>query len=294
MKKVILSLSLITAAFGVYAQNATLALKLAKGDKFKLVYATKTNAVTEFGGQEMKTDLTSATGQLIEVTDASNGNYTLAVTNEGNVGKMSMMGNDMEFNTTKGEGFDMAGGVPAFMKAAAGFTYEMVVNSKGELISTKGFDKLKKASAEEAAGLSMMGGNAISNITDSGMIKLTLLAFQYAGKGAVKVGDTWNENTAEAKNNLSYKNDITAVNGTDVVVSKAGKNKINTKNSGGPMGEMEINSEVDSKFTITISATSGITKGIKRSDSAKSIINAGGQEIPNNAVTDSDLTITKQ
>jgi hypothetical protein len=293
MKTIILSIGLIVASLGMYAQNATLALKLNKGDKFALAQTSKMNVLTEFQGQEVKIDINSSTGQLIEVLDASNGNYTLSVVNDGSIGKMSMMGNDMDFNTTKGEGFDMMGGVPAYMKSAAGFKYELVVNSKGELVSAKGFDKLKKASEQEMGGLRMMGGDAIANITDSGMIKLTLSAFNYANKGTVKVGDNWSESFVKDKNNLSFKSDITAISASDITIAKAGKNKTSGKNSS-PMGEVEVSSDVDSKCTITVNAVTGISQVCKVTENTKSVALMSGMEIPSTIVTDIETTVVKK
>jgi hypothetical protein len=295
MKTIILSIGLIAASLGMYAQNATLALKLNKGDKFALAQTNKIVIVMEVQGQQINTDVNSSTGQLIEVKDIINDNYILAVTNDGIIGKVSAMGSDMEFNTAKGEGSIVGQEFPSFVKSAAGFKYELVVNGKGELLSAKGLETLPKVSEDELGKINMVGGSGILNVTDSGMIKLTLSAFNYANKGAVKVGDSWTESIVVGKNTQSFKSDITSVNSNSVVVNKTGTNKVEGKMNS-PMGEMDVSSTIDSKFAITIDASSGINKINKRTDSAKSIINAnaGGMEMTSTTLTELDLTVTKQ
>jgi hypothetical protein len=270
MKKIILLLSLVATVFISYSQNATLALQLAKGEKYKISINNKVIVRNESQGQENNIYLNNNTNQFIEVIEVTNENITLKVVNDGNVGSINLTGDEFKFNTKKDEGDFKGIKLPDFVKQAAGFTYELVMNTKGELVSTKGFEKLKKEKdSDESMTLQAMGISFL-NVSDSGMINLTLAAFRYMGKGEVKLGDNWVETNTIGNERVNFTNEVTDINSDNIIISKTGKSKTSSKQSI-PEGEVSIDAELDSKSIIMISAINGIVSSVKQTDEIKTV-----------------------
>jgi hypothetical protein len=289
MKKIILGLGLFTQVMIAQAQEVKTKLVVAKGEKFSITDVTKGENTAEFGGNEMKSTSEITTGQTIEVLSAEGGTITLSVTNLPLKMKLSGMMGEMEMNTADGSGFDQFGGMPESLKSAANFVFTLVIKDDGSLVSAKGFDKLTKPSDEEQGMINMLTGGV--SLSDSGMIKSALRLFNYAKKGAYKVGETWNVTETDKARAGESVNLVSSIKNGEININVASNYKVESTGAGMMGGEATTKGKVKVDSEVTVNEKTGLlSKMVAKTKSDLTIVSDRG-EIPvkNSAETVSEV-----
>jgi hypothetical protein len=295
MKKIFLSLATVGSLLVAQAQETKISAKLTKGDKFLFTTKHVINNTSEMGGNEMKSTVDGSSNQEIEVVDVANGNYTLNVVNNGYTIKAnSPMQGDIELSTVTGAGFDqLPGGMPKFLKEAAGAKYELVVSETGNLISAKGLEKLAKVDAGQLGMLKLILGGLELNVTDSNIIKHTLHLFTYCQKGSIKAGESWETSAGSKKEPQTNSFKAVGASATSLNIETKGTQKINSSMS--MMGQdADVTGNSTSAGTVQVDIKTGLISTETTKINSKINISGGGMEIPSTNETTVTHTVEKK
>ena len=107
MKKITLLFTAAICFSTAMSAQTNASLQLAKGQKYQVDNKMETSSSTEMQGQTMETKANIASTYSIVVNDKTGDNYNLTNTISRIVMNMSMMGNEINFDSDKKE--DMSG-----------------------------------------------------------------------------------------------------------------------------------------------------------------------------------------
>lgn len=273
MKKItILFTVAIFVSTAINAQtNAS--LQLAKGQKYLVDNKMETTSSTEMQGQRMETKANITSTYNIVVNDKTGDNYNLTNTISRIVMNMSMMGNEINFDSDKKE--DMAGEMGKGLKDFINKPQQVVMDNTGKIINQPDADSSVSQIAKQL------------NFAASGYgAQMTFLALPKN----LKPGTSWTEKTNDngiTKTTTYTVKDITAnvatisftgTVSTDTKMEQQGM-EISTKTSGKFSGEEKANSKT------------GVIQSSNTIADASGTVSAMGQDFPTSSKVTSITTV---
>jgi len=273
MKKITL---LFAAAFSfstaMHAQtNAS--LQLAKGQKYQVENKMETTSSTEMQGQTMETKANITSSYNISVSDKTGDNYNLTNTISRIVMNMSMMGNEINFDSDKKD--DMSGQMGQGLKDYINKPQQVVMDNTGKIISQPDADSSVSQIAKQM------------NFAASGYgAQLTFLALPKN----LKAGTTWSEKTDDNGISRTTNYTVKEVNGNIATVSFTGT--VTTDSKMEQQG-MEISTKTSGKFSgeEKVDSKTGVIQSSNTTGDATGTVSAMGQDFPTSSKVTSVTTV---
>jgi hypothetical protein len=273
MKKIIL---LFAAAFSfstaIHAQtNAS--LQLAKGQKYVVENKMETSSSTQMQGQTMETKANIASTYNIAINDKTGDKYNLTNTISRIVMNMSMMGNEMSFDSDKKD--DMNGQIGEGLKEYINHPQNVVMDNSGKIIDQPGSDSSVSQIAKQL------------NFAASGYG--AQMAFLALPKN-LKPGTTWTEKTDDNGIIRTTNYTVKDIAGNIATVSFTGTVATDTKME---QQGMEITTKTSGKFTgeEKVDSKSGVIQSSNTTADASGTVSAMGQDFPTSSKVNSTTTV---
>ena len=262
MKKITLlfSATICFSAMGIAQTNGS--LKLTKGQKYVVENKLSTTTSTQVQGQSMDSKADIASVYNIEVKDKTDNSFNLTNTITNLKMSMSMMGQDINFDSDKKE--DMDGEMGSSLKSYINQPKDVQIDNSGNVITKTTADSsesdLSKQLGIDAAGYG------------------TQMAFLALPKN-LKAGTTWSDsadNEGITKSTTYIVKDIT---GGIATVSFSGT--IATDKKFEQQG-MEVSTKTTGKFSgeEKVDTKTGVVQTNTSTSEASGTVNAMGQEFP--------------
>jgi len=259
-KKFLVICTAVCFSAATMAQTNT-TLNLSKGQKYQVDNKLVTASSTDVQGQTMesKADVTST--YTIEVKDKKAGNYNLTNTLSHLLMNMSMMGQEVNFDSDKKE--DMDGEMGSSLKGYINQPKDIVIDNAGKLVS-------------------MSTDSAESEI----LKQLHLASTGYGSQMAFaalprhpKVGSTWSESTDDSTIKRTTNYTIKSIDGNVATVAFTGTMESNVQME---KQGMEISTKSSGKFSgeEKVDVKTGVVQSNNSTTDAKGTVNAMGQEFP--------------
>lgn len=273
MKKVILIF--VASGYFLTATNAQSSgtLQLKQGSKYQVENKLETSSTTEVQGQPMDSKANITTNYLIQVKDHSGDQYHLTNTVTHMIMNMTMMGQEVNFDSNVKE--DMDGEMGSAVKDYINVPKDVVMDHTGKIISTGDADS---------------SGSAIYQ-------QLNLAATGYGAQMAFlalpknpKVGDKWTENSNDSgiKRNTNYT--IKSIEGNIATIAFDGTVDTDTKmeNQG-----MEMSTKTSGKFSgeEKVDIKTGVIQSNTSTGEASGTVSAMGQNFPTSTKITSTTTV---
>jgi len=273
MKKIsLLFASAICFSTAITAQT-TGTLKLIKGQKYVVENKLSTSSSTQVQGQAMESTADVATVYNIEVKDKTDNNINLSNTISNIKMNMSMMGQNITFDSDKKE--DMDGNIGSTLKDFINQPKNVIIDHAGNV----------KPSTDTS--------------TVSGLAKQ--LDFDASGYGAElaflalpknpKVGDTWTDsNSGDSSMAKSIAYTIKEINGNVATVSFTGT--VTTQKTIEQQG-MEIGTKTKGKIAgeEKVDVKTGVVQSNNSTTEASGTVSAMGQDFPTSTKVTSTTTV---
>ncbi|MFZ4057251.1 MAG: DUF6263 family protein [Ferruginibacter sp.] len=287
MKKTVLTFTLTTliGATSIFAQ--TVKLKLNKGEKFESVSVTSINNTTEAMGQTMEMTGTTNTVTQYTVNDARTADYDLSTTLAKMQLKMSMMGQEMEYDSEKKDNDEKLAAVGKMV----GKVKNTTVDEKGAITKKEA----EKKSEEDEAGnmLTSMMNPAAAATSNNFELYIPSIYAQ-----TLEVGKSWQDSTTSVTEKSTTKSvgtfTVKSLDAEKVVLNYEG-----TQTSSGTMEQqgMEMKTEGNNKVTTeyTVDVKSGLILENKTTIVTNVNIEVTGMTIPSTGTvtTTTKLTVIK-
>ncbi|MEO6949343.1 MAG: DUF6263 family protein [Ginsengibacter sp.] len=273
MKKITLFLATALCIATTYAQNT---LNLQKGQKYAVENKVTTVSSTEVQGQSMETNVNATTTYNVEVSDVTPTNISLNNTISRMVMNMSMMGQEMNFDSDKKE--DLNGQMGSTFKDYIMKTMVVNLDKSGKVIPAKKED----AKEETNPVLKSLGDFETQGFGAQ-------LAFQALPAG-LKVGSSWTSdlNTSSTKNTTKYT--VTSIAGDLATLAIDGKMSAEME-----MEQQGMQMTTKTKGTITGSQVVNMKTGVIQSNTttvnADGNVEVMGQDLPVTTKTTSTTTV---
>ncbi len=286
MKKIIIvSVIVLFVSAGTFAQsNGT--INLSKGQKYIVENRIITKGSSEMQGQTMESNTDVTSTYTIEVKDLNGTNYNMVNSISGIKMKMSMMGQDVNFDSDKKE--DMDGEMGNKLKDFINQPKDVLMDKSGNVIVAKRTDTTKvnesliKAS-ETALLLKQMGNDPEGEGYGAKM------AFMALPK-KIKAGTSWKDSTS--KDGVIRVTNYTAkdVKGNTATVSIEGTEKRDFKTE---IQGMEVNTKTNGKFTgeEMVDVNTGVIIQNNTTTDTSGSVNVMGQDVPMSATITSVTTV---
>lgn len=251
-------------------------LNLSKGQKYLVETKVETTSTTEVPGQTIDAKINVSTTYNIEVKDKST-NYNLSNTISNMKMNMSMMGQEMNFDSDKPE--DMTSETGTALKDYINKPQDVEMDNTGNIIQNK--------SADSASANTGMFAKQVEAMKQSGYG--TQFAFQSLPKD-LKVGLTWSEKSDMGGISKSTDYTVKEINGNIATISLSGS--ISTQLTGEQQG-MEVSTKTSGKFTgeEKIDITTGVILSNITTGDQKGTIEAMGNEMPTTSKATTTTTI---
>ncbi len=273
MKKItILFTAAICISTAINAQT-TASLQLAKGQKYLVDNKMETTSSTEMQGQTMETKANIASTYKIVVNDKTADNYNLTNTISRIVMNMSMMGNEINFDSDKKE--DMSGQMGEGLKDVVNHPQNVVMDNTGKIINQPATDSSVSQIAKQL------------NFAASGYG--AQMAFLALPKN-LKPGTTWTEKTDDNGITRTTNYTIKEVNGNIATVTFTGTVATDTKME---QQGMEITTKTSGKFSgeEKVDSKSGVIQSSNTVADATGTVSAMGQDFPTSSKVSSTTTV---
>jgi hypothetical protein len=273
MKKItILFTAAICISTAINAQT-TASLQLAKGQKYLVDNKMETTSSTEMQGQTMETKANIASTYKIVVNDKTGDNYNLTNTISRIVMNMSMMGNEINFDSDKKE--DMSGQMGEGLKDVVNHPQNVVIDHTGKIINQPATDSSVSQIAKQL------------NFAASGYG--AQMAFLALPKN-LKPGTTWTEKTDDNGITRTTNYTIKEVNGNIATVTFTGTVATDTKMQ---QQGMEITTKTSGKFSgeEKVDSKSGVIQSSNTIADASGTVSAMGQDFPTSSKVNSTTTV---
>jgi hypothetical protein len=247
-------------------------LNLSKGQKYQVDNKLETTSSTDVQGQTMESKANISSSYNIEVKDKKADTYQLSNTLTHMQMSMSMMGNDITFDSDKKE--DMDGEIGSGLKEYLNQPKDVVLDNTGKVISD-----ISDSSASDIAkqlNLSATGYGA----------QMTFLALPKN----LKVGSSWSDSSDENGIKRTTNYIVKSLDGniatiafsgtvsTDATMERQGM-EISTKTTGKFSGEEKVNSKT------------GVIQSTTSTGESTGTVNAMGQEFPMSTKVTSTTTV---
>jgi hypothetical protein len=247
-------------------------LNLSKGQKYQVDNKLETTSSTDVQGQTMESKANISSSYNIEVKDKKADTYQLSNTLTHMQMSMSMMGNDITFDSDKKE--DMDGEIGSGLKEYLNQPKDVVLDNTGKVISD-----ISDSSASDIAkqlNLSSTGYGA----------QMTFLALPKN----LKVGSSWSDSSDENGIKRTTNYTVKSLDGniatiafsgtvsTDATMERQGM-EISTKTTGKFSGEEKVNSKT------------GVIQSTTSTGESTGTVNAMGQEFPMSTKVTSTTTV---
>jgi hypothetical protein len=247
-------------------------LNLSKGQKYQVDNKLETTSSTDVQGQTMESKANISSSYNIEVKDKKADTYQLSNTLTHMQMSMSMMGNDITFDSDKKE--DMDGEIGSGLKEYLNQPKDVVLDNTGKVISD-----ISDSSASDIAkqlNLSATGYGA----------QMTFLALPKN----LKVGSSWSDSSDENGIKRTTNYTVKSLDGniatiafsgtvsTDATMERQGM-EISTKTTGKFSGEEKVNSKT------------GVIQSTTSTGESTGTVNAMGQEFPMSTKVTSTTTV---
>lgn len=273
MKKISLLFASVVCLSTAITAQTTGTLKLIKGQKYVVENKLSTSSSTQVQGQAMESTADVATVYNIEVKDKTDNNINLSNTISNIKMNMSMMGQNLTFDSDKKE--DMDGNIGSTLKDFINQPKNVVIDHAGNV----------KPSTDTS--------------TVSGLAKQ--LDFDASGYGAElaflvlpknpKVGDTWTDgNSGDSSMAKSITYTIKEINGNVVTVSFTGI--VTTQKTIEQQG-MEIGTKTKGKIAgeEKVDVKTGVVQSNNSTTEASGTVSAMGQDFPTSTKVTSTTTV---
>lgn len=276
MKKTLSLLSITAFSTICFAQTKT-PLNLVKGQKYVVESVVQSTSTTEVPGQTIDTKIDVTTTYNIDVKGKTD-NYQLSNSLSKMKMNMSMMGQEMNFDSEKPEDMSSATGVA--LKDYINHPKDVEIDNMGNVISKKSTDTTtskdkgmfaKQVKAMEASGYG------------------TTLAFQSLPKD-LKVGTTWSDKTDVGGVKKSTDFTVKEINGNIATLSTSGT--LSTQLTAEQQG-MEVTTKIAGKFTgeQKVDITTGVIISDTSTADQSGTIEAMGNEMPTSAKATTTTTV---
>jgi hypothetical protein len=184
MKKFLLMGCAALAMFTAAAQTYKPALQLTAGKKYNVTVSIKGSTSQEAMGQKMEMPMESVTYQLLDIKGATDNAYQAANTTSRLTMSMSMMGQDMSYDSDKKA--DRDGKLGEGLNKLVGKTTTFDVNKEGTIIEKS----IAKPKSDEEGGQDMIG----AMMSSMGMSDAPSPVFNlFAEVKDMKAGETYTE-----------------------------------------------------------------------------------------------------
>ena len=271
--QIILAASVCFSTTSLVAQTSA-KLKLPENKKYKVVNKLETNSSTDVQGQSMESTVNVTSTYTIEVKDKSGENYNLNSTLSGINMNMSMMGQDIKFDSDNQD--DMNGQFGTALKDYINKPKEIQMDQSGKV----SFDE-KDTSLNSLAKQLHLAQNGFG----------TQLAFLPFPANA-KVGDSWTDSTNNDGISKTTHFTIKDINGNTATVSFTAIDSISTTME---QNGMEISTKTSGKAEgeEKVDMKTGVIQSSTYKGDASGTVNAMGQEFPMSTKITSNTTVTE-
>ncbi len=274
MKKLFLTGAALLFGFGLFAQNGN-TIQLTKGKKYKLETKMVTQSKTNIQGQDMESNMNLSTVYNLEVSDASNSQYSIGSTIKAVKLEMSNMGQEMKYDSddTTQSNNPMAAGLSEYLNKQQ----NVVLDNSGKVVKVAGETSTENPMAKQ--------------FENSGYG--TQAAF-VALPANVKAGDTWTANVVDSGVTTTTHYTVKSVDGNSVTLDYTGETKVKmTIETQG----MEVHTTTQGTFTGTalVDKSTGVVQKSKVNSKSTGTVEAMGQEFPTEStvVTESSVNEIK-
>lgn len=270
MKKITLLFAASMALSTAINAQTNASLQLAKGQKYQVENKMETTSSTEMQGQTMETKANIASTYNIAVNDKTGDNYKLTNTISRIVMNMSMMGNEINFDSDKKE--DMAGTMGQGLKDYINKPQQLQMDNTGKIITQPDAD----SSISQIAKQLNFAANGYG-------AQMTFLALPKN----LKPGITWSEKTDDNGITRNTNYTVKDINGNIATISFTGTVSTDTKME---QQGMEISTKTSGKFSgeEKVDSKTGVIQSSNTTGDATGTVSAMGQDFP----TSSKVTST--
>jgi hypothetical protein len=273
MKKILLIFALAFCFSTGSKSQTNQTLKLNKGEKYQVDNKLETTNSTEVQGQTMDSKADISSSYNIAVKEKTDNNYNLTNTVTHMVMSMSMMGQDINFDSDKKE--DMDGQMGTALKEYINQPKNVVIDNTGKIISTDESDTSATGIAKQL-NLAATGYGA-------------QLVFQALPKNP-KVGSSWTDstNTDGIKRTTNYT--IKSIEGNVATVTFNGTVSTETKME---QQGMEVSTKTSGKFSgeEKVNTKTGVVQSNTTTGDASGTVTAMGQDFPTSSKVTSTTTV---
>ncbi len=249
-------------------------LKLPENKKYQVVNTLQTNSTTDVQGQTMESTVNVTSTYTIEVKNKSGENYNLNSTLSGINMNMSMMGQDINFDSDNQD--DMNGQFGTALKDYINKPKEIQMDQSGKV----SFDETDTSLNSIARQL---------HLTQNGFgTQLAFLPFP----AHAKVGDSWTDSSNNDGISKTTNYTIKDITGNMATVSFASKDSITMKMD---QNGMEISTKTTGKAEgeEKVDMKTGVIQSSTYKGDASGTVNAMGQEFPMSTKITSNTTVTE-
>ncbi|MEO9021383.1 MAG: DUF6263 family protein [Ginsengibacter sp.] len=258
-----------------FAQTKS-SLNLKKGQKYSVESKVETTGSTEVPGQTIDTKVNITTNYNIEVKDKT-GNYHLINTISGMKMNMSMMGQEMNFDSDNQT--DMSSQTGEALKGYIKQAKDVEMDDQGNIVL--------KASDDSASTGNNPLASQLKSLESTGYG--AEFAFQSLPKD-LKVGTKWSDKTSAAGISKSTDFVVKEINGNIATVALSGT--LTTEMSAEQQG-MEVKTKISGTFTgeEKVDITSGVILSNTSVSDQKGTVEAMGQEMPTTSKATTTTTV---
>lgn len=248
-------------------------LKLNKGEKYQVDNKLETTSSTEVQGQTMETKVNVSSTYNISVKDKTNSNYNLTNTITHMVMNMTMMGQDINFDSDKKE--DMDGQMGTALKEYINQPKEVVVDNSGKIISKDNSD----SSASSIAKQLNFGATGYGS-------QMAFVALPKNPKAGTAWTDSTNDNGIKRTTNYTIK----SIDGNVATVGFDGT--VATEATMQQQG-MEMSTKTTGKFSgeEKVDVKTGVVQSNTTTGEASGTVTAMGQDFPTSSKVTSTTTV---
>ncbi len=249
-------------------------LKLSKGQKYLVDNTISTTTSTQVQGQSMDTKSDIASVYSIEVKDEGNESYHLTNTITNIKMNMTMMGNDINFDSDNKE--DMDGQIGSSLKDYINQPKEVQIDNSGNIITKPSADTSAESGVAKQFNFDASGYGA-------------QMAFLALPKDP-KVGATWADSTDNSGITKSTTYTIKDITGNIATVSFSGM--LATQKTMEQQG-MEVSTKTTGKFSgeEKVDTNTGVVQSNTTTSEASGTVSAMGQDFPTSAKITSTTTV---
>ena len=275
MKKItlfVMAASCLATATFAQSENS---LHLQKGQKYLVENIISTQSSTEAQGQTMETNIDATTTYNIEVNDIVSDNYNLINTVNNVKMKMSMMGQEMNFDSDKKEDLDGPMGAP--MKDYIKKPTPVVLDKSGKVITQK----------TDTSSDVLSPTSQLANFEATGFG--AQMAFEPLPKN-LKAGAKWTNKTDENGISKTTNYTVKEINGDLATITLDGTMSTDMKME---QSGMQMNAKTSGKFTgeEVVNIKTGVVQTNTTVVDASGNIEVMGQELPTSSKVTTTTTV---